>query len=175
MPPFAAKGHYPPFVVFFPPFPRRRPKRGPLTRLRFISFLDYSSRRRRASQRQRRMHLLGQDDLRRRAAERTRHRHATPAAHRSGHFGLGERVRTRRAHGVGALEDRRVRSESIVTNGTVARRRDVRDPRGRCRLEVRRQSGLRRAPSEASYLSNFLLPFCALKQLNRPREDRRAK
>ena len=79
------------------------------------------------------MHLLGQDDLRRRATERTRYRHAAPAAHRSGHFGRRERVRTRSAHRVGALEDRRVRRESIVANGTVPRRCDGRDPRGRCR------------------------------------------
>ena len=60
------------------------------------------------------MHLLGQDDLRRRATERTRDRHAAPAAHRPLHFGLGVRVSARSAHRVGALEDRRVRRESIV-------------------------------------------------------------
>ena len=49
----------------------------------------------RRAQGQRRVHLLGQDDLRRRAAERTRDRHAAPESRRSFHFGLGVRVSAR--------------------------------------------------------------------------------
>ena len=43
MPPFAAKGHYPPFVVLFPPFPPASTQTGSANTFTLISFLDYSS------------------------------------------------------------------------------------------------------------------------------------
>ena len=45
MPPFAAKGHYPPFVVLFPPFPPASTQTGSANTFTLYLYLDYPSGR----------------------------------------------------------------------------------------------------------------------------------